>query len=45
VLFSAVPEEDFRKFKEHKDLLEGWQKTLLKQIAEIMRRKNSVWGV
>ena len=45
VLLSAVPEEDFRKFKEHKHLLEGPQKTLLKQVAEIMRRKNSVWGV
>lgn len=45
VLFSAIPEKDFRKFKDHKDLLEGPQKTILKQIAEIMRRKNPVWGV
>lgn len=45
ILFSAVPEEDFRKFKEHKHLLSGDEKTLLKQVAEIMRKKNPVWGV
>jgi len=45
VLFSAVPEEDFRRFKEHKHLLAGPQKSLLKEIADIMRKKNSLWGV
>ncbi|MBN2112036.1 translation initiation factor IF-2, partial [Candidatus Woesearchaeota archaeon] len=45
ILISAIPEQDFRKFKEHKHLLEGPQKSLLKEIAEIMRRKNAVWGV
>lgn len=45
MLISAIPEGDFRKFKEHKHLLEGHVKTLLKQIAEIMRRKHPVWGV
>ncbi len=45
VLLSAIPEDDFRQFKKHKHLLEGPQKTLLKQIAEIKRRKNPVWGV
>ena len=45
VLFSAIPEDDFRQFKEHKHLLEGPQKALLKQIAEIMRKKSPVWGV
>ena len=45
ILISSVPEEDFRKFKEHKHLLEGPQKALLKEIAEIMRKKNPVWGV
>ena len=45
ILLSDIPEQDFRQFKEHKHLLEGPQKTLLKQIAEIKRRKNPVWGV
>lgn len=45
VLLSDMPEPDFRKYKEHKHLLEGTEKALLKQIAEIKRRKNPVWGV
>ncbi len=45
ILLSNISEENFRKFKEYKHLLEGAEKTLLKQIAEIKRRKNPVWGV
>ncbi len=45
ILYSFVPEKDFRQFKDHKNLLEGKTKELLKEIAEIMRRKNPVWGV
>ncbi len=45
VLYSAVSEQDFRQYKEHKHLVEGPQKALLKEIAEIMRKKSPVWGV
>ncbi len=44
-LYSSVSEQDFRKFKEYKHLLKKSEKLVLKEIAEIMRRKNSVWGV
>ncbi len=45
VLYSAVPEEDFRKFKELKELLSDEQKNLLKEIADIMRKNDPFWGV
>ncbi len=45
ILLSAVPEADFRKFKELKRLLTPEEKDILKEIAEIMRKKNVVWGV
>lgn len=44
-LYTALSEEEFKKYKEFKEYLEGDIKTLLKEIAEIMRRKNPVWGV
>jgi len=45
ILFSAVPEEDFRKFKHYKQYLSDDEKGLLKEIASIMRARNPVWGV
>ncbi|MBW2970163.1 translation initiation factor IF-2 [Candidatus Woesearchaeota archaeon] len=45
ILFSAVPEEDFRQFKEYKEHLTADQKSVLKEIAEIMRKENPVWGI
>jgi translation initiation factor 5B len=45
ILYSAIPEEDFKKFKELKDLLKPEQKELLKEIAEIMRKANPFWGI
>ena len=45
ILYSAVPEEHFRIFKEYKQYLTNDEKDLLKEIAEIMRRSNPVWGV
>ena len=45
ILYSAVPEEDFRKFKEFKKLLSPEEKGLLKEIAEIKRKNNPVWGI
>lgn len=45
ILYSAIPEEDFRKFKELKKFLSEDEKIILKEIAEIMRKKNAMWGV
>jgi len=45
ILYSAVPENDFRKYKDFKDHLSADEKTVLKEVAEIMRRKNPVWGI
>ena len=45
ILYSAVPEEHFRIFKEYKQCLNAEEKDLLKEIAEIMRKTNPVWGV
>jgi len=45
VLYSSVPEAHFRIFKEYKQYLSVDEKELLKEIAEIMRKNNPVWGV
>ncbi len=45
ILYSFISEADFKKFKEFKQYLSDAEKDLLKEIAEIMRRNNPVWGV
>ncbi len=45
ILYTAIPEEDFRKMKELKQYLSEEEKTILKEIANIMRANNPVWGV
>jgi translation initiation factor 5B len=45
ILISDIPEEDFRKLKELKKYLSKEEIGLLKEIAEIKRRQNPVWGV
>jgi translation initiation factor 5B len=45
ILFTVIPEDEFRKFKEFKKLLSDDEKEVLKEIAVIMRKKNSLWGV
>ena len=45
VLYSVIPEADFKKFKELKDLLTKDQRDLLKEIAGIMRKENAFWGI
>lgn len=45
ILYSAITEEEFRKYKENKNLLFDDEKEVLKQIAKIMRKNNPVWGV
>ena len=45
ILYSAIPEEHFKKFKEFKKYFTRDEITVLKEIAEIMRRINPMWGV
>lgn len=45
ILYAALTENEFRKLKEAKEFLEGEDKALLKEIADIMRKQNPVWGV
>lgn len=44
-LLVFIPEEDFRKFKELKQYLNEEEKELLKEVAEMMRKQNPVWGI
>ncbi|MBI2576448.1 translation initiation factor IF-2 [Candidatus Woesearchaeota archaeon] len=45
ILFSAVPEQDFKQLKGLKGNLSEEEKTILREIAEIRRKKNPLWGV
>lgn len=45
ILYSAIPEEDFRKLKEFKKHLNKEEILLMKEIAEIMRKVNAIWGI
>lgn len=44
-LYTNLSETEFRKFKEHKDLLSSEEKTVLQEIAQIKRRENTTWGI
>jgi translation initiation factor 5B len=45
ILYSSISESHFRKLKELKDLLSKEEISVLKEIAEIKRKNNVVWGV
>ncbi len=45
ILYSMISEDEFRKLKDLKKYLSKEQKELLKEIAEIERRKNPMWGI
>ena len=45
ILYSAIPEEHFKKFKEFKKNLTHEEIGILKEIAEIMRKQNPMWGI
>ncbi len=45
ILYSATPEKDFRKLKELKKYLTEEEKQILKEIAQIKRKSNPVWGI
>jgi translation initiation factor 5B len=44
-LYTNLAESQFRKFKEHKDLLSSEEKSILQEIAGIKRRENTTWGI
>jgi translation initiation factor 5B len=44
-LYTNLSETEFRKFKEHKDLLSAEEKSILQEIAQIKRRANATWGI
>lgn len=43
-LYSQISENQFRKFRENKDLLSQAEIKALSEIAEIKRKKNESWG-
>ena len=45
VLYSAIPEEEFRKLKELRKYLGPGEVELLKEIAVMMRKDNPMWGI
>ena len=45
ILYSVIPESDFKKLKEMKKHLTEGEITLLKEIAVMMRKENILWGV
>jgi translation initiation factor 5B len=44
-LYTNLSETEFRKFKEHKNLLTSGEKSILQEISQIKRRKNPTWGI
>ncbi|MEM0465389.1 MAG: translation initiation factor IF-2 [Candidatus Pacearchaeota archaeon] len=44
-LYSDMSEQQFRKFKENKDILSNEEIQVLQKIAEIKRKKNISWGI
>jgi len=45
IIYSATPEKDFRMLKELKKYLTEEEKQILKEIAQIKRKSNAVWGI
>jgi len=45
ILYADVPERDFKELKKYKNLLKEEDIKLLKELAEIKRKQNSLWGV
>ncbi len=45
ILYSSIPEEDFKKLKNLKEFLTKEEIEVIKEIAEIKRKDNVVWGI
>ena len=44
-LFSFMGEENFRNLKKNADLLSESEKKAMKDLAEVMRKENNLWGI
>ncbi len=45
MLYSGIPEPDFRKLKTLKKYLKNDEVSVMKEIAEMKRKKNPLWGL
>ncbi|MBS3145934.1 hypothetical protein J4414_03985 [Candidatus Woesearchaeota archaeon] len=45
ILYSLINETDYREFKKVKDLLDEDSIEILKEVADMRRKENAVWGV
>ncbi len=45
ILYSNIPEEDFKKIKNLKKYLNDMELNILREIAEVKRMNNPVWGI
>jgi translation initiation factor 5B len=45
ILYSGIPEPDFRKLKKLKQYLKKEEIEVMKEIAELKRKQNPLWGV
>lgn len=45
ILYSFIPEDEFRKLKEFKQYLSNDEREILREIAAMMRVNNPMWGV
>ncbi len=43
-LYSDISEMQFRQFKKNKDILNSQELSVLQEIADMKRKKNSLWG-
>lgn len=45
ILYSEITQDEFRKLKEMKEVLSKEEIEILKEIAEIKRKENPMWGI
>ncbi|MBI2549476.1 translation initiation factor IF-2 [Candidatus Woesearchaeota archaeon] len=45
VFYAAIPENDFRQLKRLRQYLSAAEIEIMKEVAEMMRKQNPVWGV
>jgi len=45
IFFADIPEDDFKKLKEHKKLLKKSELSVMRELAEMKRDNNPVWGI
>jgi len=45
ILYSAIPEEDFKKLKKLRKYLSEAEIQVMRELADAMRKNNQVWGV